>query len=64
MTFEEKLQLEKDKVEAILHSKKIDFIEFITNRLKDKFENLKPLERMEIVDKIFFYSDMPNKIEA
>ena len=51
MTFEEKLELEK----MTLESKKIDFIEFLTNKIKDNYESLKPMERLEIVNKMYFY---------
>ena len=60
MTFEEKLELEK----MTLESKKIDFIEFLTNKIKDNYESLKPMERLEIVNKMYFYSDVPNSIRA
>ena len=60
MTIEEKIESEKMSLE----SKKIDFIEFLTNKIKDNYESLKPMERLEIVNKMYFYLDVPNNIQA
>ena len=56
MTCEERL----DKLELL----KINFIEFLTNTIKKDYKSVPPLDRMDIGQKMYFYFDMENRIEA
>ena len=60
MTYKERLESERMKLDSV----KNDFIELITEKIKTKYDDLEPDDRINISSKMFFYADMPNRIEA